>query len=58
MDKSQEGDRLVESIPDPQTVREHLAQKLRDAELLRRLLRLAERAASNRELRKEGDDVR
>lgn len=35
---------LVERIPDPDTVRDRLSQAVREVELLRRMLRLSERA--------------
>jgi hypothetical protein len=36
---------LLSVIPDPQTIRTHLARNLREADLLRSLLRLALRAS-------------
>lgn len=43
---------LIESIPKTQTVRERLAYALREARLLRQLLRVAERAEQERSNRK------
>jgi hypothetical protein len=40
---------LIEKIPEPATVRDRLALSLRDVQLLRQLLRLAERVAKDRE---------
>ena len=45
--------KLIESIPDPRIVRSRLAQTLRDAKLLRRMLKLSEQAAKDREGRRE-----
>lgn len=42
-------EKLIEHIPDPQTVRERLGQALRETRLLRHLLRLAERVARERQ---------
>ena len=39
---------LLDSIPDPHIVREHLGQALRTASILRRLLPVAESAAKER----------
>jgi len=49
---------LTDRIPKPEEVREELAQNLREAKLLRDLLRVAERAARDRADRpsdQEGD---
>jgi hypothetical protein len=35
---------LIEKLPDPQTVRKHLGQAIRDVKLLRQILRVSERA--------------
>ncbi len=40
---------LFHKIPEPETVRDRLAQALREVQLLRQLLRLAEKIAKNRE---------
>lgn len=45
---------LIEQVPDPQTVRERLGQTLRDARLLRELLKLAEKIQRERQQR-EGE---
>jgi hypothetical protein len=45
----QDVDRILRSIPDPDTVRRWLAEAIRDAALLRSLLRVAERKANYRE---------
>jgi len=50
-------DDLVGNIPDPAAVRIRLGQRLREVELLRRLLRLAQRAEQCRELDQEADDA-
>jgi hypothetical protein len=42
-------DRLLDSIPDPATVRAWLARSIRQAALLRSLLRVAERKAGYRD---------
>lgn len=47
---------LIESIPDPNTVRTLLAESIRQAALLRSLLRVAERKAQY--LRHEGKSGR
>jgi len=39
---------LIEQIPDPTVVRDRLAHALREVNLLRQMLRLAERAAKDR----------
>jgi hypothetical protein len=39
---------LIERIPPPDEVRERLSRALREAQLLRQLLRLAEHAAKDR----------
>jgi hypothetical protein len=41
---------LMETLPPPHAVRDRLGDAMREVELLRRLLRLAERAAMYREL--------
>jgi hypothetical protein len=38
---------LIEKIPDPQTVRDWLAKAIRQAAILRSLLRVAERKATH-----------
>lgn len=38
----------IRTIPDPETVRAQLAQRMREVDLLRRLLRLSEAAARDR----------
>jgi hypothetical protein len=43
---------VIDSLPTPEMVRERLGLLLREVELLRRLLRVAERAAQERERRK------
>jgi hypothetical protein len=51
---------LLEQIPDPQTVREHLGRALRTVAILRRLLPVAEKAARERaeqQAVKEGGDT-
>jgi hypothetical protein len=35
-------DQYIETIPDPQTIRERLSENIREAKLLRRLLKLSE----------------
>lgn len=50
--------KLLDSIPPPRMVREALGETLRDAALLRRLLKLAERAATARQERKAVADAR
>jgi hypothetical protein len=40
---------LIDGLPAPQAVRERLGQALREAQLLRQLLRLSERASQERE---------
>ena len=40
-----DGRRLVNTIPDPDTVRDRLSEAIREVALLRRLLRLSEQAA-------------
>ncbi len=44
---------LIEQVPDPQAVRERLGQTLRDARLLRDLLKLAEKVQRERQQREE-----
>lgn len=39
---------LLENIPEPQAVRERLGQSVREARLLRQLLKLSERVARER----------
>jgi hypothetical protein len=40
---------LIEKLPDPDAVRERLSCAVREVQLLRQLLRLAERAARDRQ---------
>ncbi len=48
---------LLKTLPTPQTVRNRLGDVLREAELLRRLLKLSERAEQYREWdRYQGDE--
>jgi hypothetical protein len=50
---------LMESLPSPQQVREKLGAALREAELLRRLLKITERAEAYRKcLRATGQRIR
>lgn len=42
---------LIEGLPGPQAVRERLGQALREAQLLRQLLRLSERVTQEQERR-------
>ena len=44
---------FIEIIPDPATVRERLAQSIRETKLLRHQLRVAEKAARERQQRGE-----
>jgi len=44
---------LIHVLPPPQAIRERLGAVLREADLLRRLLRLAEQANRERERRQE-----
>lgn len=46
---SQQLPRPLQSVPDPQTVRTRLAEAVREAQLLRRLLRLSEAVANERQ---------
>ena len=41
--------RIIERIPDPDSVRRKLARNLRETKLLRQLLKLSEKAAKERE---------
>jgi hypothetical protein len=47
---------VIEHIPDPETCKAMLTRSLRDAELLRRLLKVAQRKADYRE-REVGKEV-
>jgi hypothetical protein len=47
---------LLDSLPEPQVVRRHLGQMLREIGLLRRLLRLAESAAQVRETERQDQE--
>jgi hypothetical protein len=40
---------LIDKIPEPDAVRERLSSAVREVQLLRQLLRLAERASKDRE---------
>ena len=48
---------LTDSIPDPQTVRDRLGETLREANLLRRLLRIATKAKENRDSRCKSQEL-
>lgn len=48
-----EPNELIENIPHPQQVREKLGALLREVQLLRQLLKVAERAEKNRRERQE-----
>ena len=58
MNTNPPNEQLIEAIPDPQAVRERLAENLRDAKLLRHLLKLSERAAKDREGREGAANAR
>jgi hypothetical protein len=45
---------LLDTLPAPQVVRQQVGRLLRELDLLRRLLRLAESAAQERERREKG----
>jgi hypothetical protein len=47
---------ILDAVPKPQTVRERLGQVLREANLLRAMLRLSERVERERE--QKGEEVR
>lgn len=49
-------DPIISTIPDPQTVRQRLSHCLREAALLRQMLRLAERAAKEKVRKQEGEE--
>ena len=59
-DVRDKGDRptFIEIIPDAATVRERLAQSIRETKLLRHQLRVAEKAARERQQRREVAGVR
>jgi hypothetical protein len=48
------GKPIIRRIPDPERVREKLAENLREVKLLRELLRVAERAARDRAAGSQG----
>ena len=49
---------FIEIVPEPRVVRERLGQALREAEVLRQLLKVSERAAKEREQQKAVPDGR
>lgn len=52
---------IVQNLPDPESVRDRLAHLFAEANLLRSLLRLSERAVRQRRVpadRREGDECR
>jgi hypothetical protein len=49
---------FIEIIPEPKVVRERLGQTVREAQILRQLLKVSERAAKEREQQKVVPNVR
>jgi hypothetical protein len=52
-----EPDKLVHAIPHPRKVRRALGKSLRNTAMLRRLLKLAEKAANERDARRRAADA-
>ena len=49
---------VVNRIPQPEEIRRRLCDSLREAKILRQLLKVSERAAKDREIRQEAQHAR
>jgi hypothetical protein len=54
MDELKSLDQYIEAIPEPRQIKERLSENLREAKLLRRLLKLAEDRQARNLARSEG----